>query len=235
MKRKTFLICVLILATLLGGCGMKTKENNNKEMYTREEVKQQMLDYLDEKYGEEFDVLDVVYKDWSRNWEKLYAVPKGKGKEYEFMVYRFKDENGEIYYTDDYFIIVKKDEYSEYLKTIIDQYYDEYRFIFYFPWNIEGKTSLDQNISFDEFQKYADEHLVLCVQLFIKEDREDVAEAKLNQLYNHLSKDMSSVAISVFGFNDENYEKNILSKISELDYSIDDLEFKLEIDWDKEG
>ena len=98
---------------------MKTKENNNKEMYTREEVKQQMLDYLDEKYGEEFDVLDVVYKDWSRNWEKLYAVPKGKGKEYEFMVYRFKDENGEIYYTDDYFIIAKKDEYSEYLKTII--------------------------------------------------------------------------------------------------------------------
>ena len=80
------------------------------------------------------------------------------------MVYRFKDENGEIYYTDDYFIIAKKDEYSEYLKTIIDQYYDEYRFIFYFPWNIEGKTSLDQNISFDEFQKYADEHLVLCVQ-----------------------------------------------------------------------
>lgn len=79
MKRKTFLICVLVFATLLGGCGMKTKENNNKEMYTREEVKQQMLDYLDEKYGEEFDVLDVVYKDWSRNWEKLYAVPKGKG------------------------------------------------------------------------------------------------------------------------------------------------------------
>lgn len=36
MKRKTFLICVLVFATLLGGCGMKTKENNNKEMYTRE-------------------------------------------------------------------------------------------------------------------------------------------------------------------------------------------------------
>ena len=235
MKRKTFLICVLIFAALLGGCGMKTKENNDKEMYTREEVKQQMLDYLDEKYGEEFDVLDVVYKDWSRNWEKLYAVPKGKGKEYEFMVYRFKDENGEIYYTDDYFIIAKKDEYSEYLKTIVDQYYDEYRFIFYFPWDIKGKTSLDQKITFDEFKKYADEYLVLCVQLFIKEEREDVAEAKLNQLYTHLSKDTSSVSISVFGFNDENYEKNILSKISELDYSIDDLEFKLEIDWDKEG
>ena len=37
------------------------------------------------------------------------------------------------------------------------------------------------------------------------------------------------------GLYKKNYEKNILSKISELDYSIDDLEFKLEIDWDKEG
>ena len=60
MKRKTFLICILVIAALLVGCGKEIKENNNKEMYTREEVKQQMLDYLDEKYGEEFDVLDVV-------------------------------------------------------------------------------------------------------------------------------------------------------------------------------
>lgn len=231
-KRKIVLICILVIAALLVGCGKEIKENSNKGIYTREEVMQQMLDYLDEKYGEEFDVLDVVYKDWSRNWEKLYAVPKGKGKEYEFMVYRFKDENGEIYYTDDYFIIAKKDEYSEYLKTIIDQYYDEYRFIFYFPWNIEGKTSLDQKITFDEFKKYADEYLVLCVQLFIKEEREDVAEAKLNQLYTHLSKDTSSVSISVFGFSNDNYEKNISSKKSELDYSIDDLEFKLVKNWD---
>lgn len=68
------------------------------------------------------------------------------------MVYRFKDENGEIYYTDDYFIIAKKDEYSEYLKTIIDQYYDEYRFRFYFSGDIKKKNNLDQNIAFDEFK-----------------------------------------------------------------------------------
>ena len=49
MKRKTFLICILVIAALLVGCGKEIKENNNKEMYTREEVKQQMLDYLDEK------------------------------------------------------------------------------------------------------------------------------------------------------------------------------------------
>lgn len=217
-KAKVILICILLFATILGGCGME-KENSNNEMYTREEVRQQMLEYLDDKYGEEFDVLDIVYKDWSRNWEKLYAVPKGKGKEYEFMVYRFKDENGEIYYTDDYFIIAKKDEYSEYLKTIIDQYYDEYRFRFYFSGDIKKKNNLDQNIAFDEFQKYADEHLVLDVQIFLKEDKEDVATVKLNQLYNYLSKDMSLVAISVFGFSDENYKEHILSKTSELDYS----------------
>ena len=97
IKGKTVLACVLVIAALLGGCGIKAKENSNKEIYTREEVKQQMLDYLDEKYSEEFDVLDVEYQDWSRNWEKLYAVPKGKGKEYEFVVYRLKDENGDIY------------------------------------------------------------------------------------------------------------------------------------------
>ena len=217
-KRKIVLICILVIAALLVGCGKEIKENSNKGIYTREEVMQQMLDYLDEKYGEEFDVLDVEYQDWSRNWEKLYAVPKGKGKEYEFVVYRLKNENGDIYYTDDFFIIAQKDKYGEHLKTYVDKYFDEYKFRFYFDWHTNEKNTMNQYTSFEEFDKYAKNNLCLTFLLFTKEGTEEKASTKFNSLYEDLSTVTTRGVLYLYDYSTANYNEHICKATNELEY-----------------
>ena len=122
--------------------------SNNTKKYTREEVKQQMLDYIENKYDMEFEVKDVAYKSWSRDWEDMRAYPKDGDPEDTFEVYRFTENNGEVYYTDFYFVDLMQDEYEEYIDGFIGKYFQEYKFVVGFGLPIKVENSFSTDITF---------------------------------------------------------------------------------------
>ena len=50
-----------------------------EKVMTREEVKQEMLDYIENKYDEEFEIYDIEYGSWDNGGvEIMRAYPKGE-------------------------------------------------------------------------------------------------------------------------------------------------------------
>ena len=58
--KKINIFLMLSLCILLGGC----KSAKEEKAMTREKVKQVMLDYIENKYDEEFEVFGMDYKSW---------------------------------------------------------------------------------------------------------------------------------------------------------------------------
>ena len=48
------------------------KKKKVKELSTMEEVREEMLDYLEDKYGEEFEMYNIEYAGWEVE-KRIYA------------------------------------------------------------------------------------------------------------------------------------------------------------------
>ena len=219
-------ILILVISTGLGGCNMCS---NNTQKYTKEEVKQQMLDYIENKYDMEFKVADIWYQTWGRDWEEMRAYPKGGDPEDTFDVYRYTEDSGEVYYTDFYFVNLMQDEYEEYIDRFIGKYFEEYKFIVGFGLPIKVENNFTKDITFEEFRKYAAINTNVTVQLFVPAEREEDIEEQQKSLYNELSENIRKGSFLVFGYSDEVYKTEIVGK--EKDYNTSEYSFRIEKNW----
>ena len=225
-------ILILVISTGLGGCSMCS---NNTQKYTKEEVKQQMLDYIENKYDMEFKVADIWYQTWGRDWEEMRAYPKGGDPEDTFDIYRYTKDNGDVYYVDNYLIFAKRDEYKKYIESFADEYFTEYGCKISFSWSVGEKNDLTQNISFSEFKEYADENLYLTIYLYVNEESESTAESCFEALCKELSQNIPQGHLYVFGFSDYYYQSDIKSAESDSEYNSENSVFKLEQRWDNDN
>eukprot|EP00831_Metopus_contortus_P031838 TRINITY_DN2586_c0_g1_i5.p1 TRINITY_DN2586_c0_g1~~TRINITY_DN2586_c0_g1_i5.p1 ORF type:complete len:163 (+),score=46.27 TRINITY_DN2586_c0_g1_i5:91-579(+) len=81
IKRIVSIICTFILITGMGGC-MNEEEKDNKKIKEQEangpeEIKDQIIGFLEKKYGKEFVPLSLEIDRWPYHWDDLSAYPKG--------------------------------------------------------------------------------------------------------------------------------------------------------------
>lgn len=206
--------------------------SNNTQKYTKEEVKQQMLDYIENKYDMEFEVKDVAYKSWSRDWEDMRAYPKDGDPEDTFEVYRFTENNGEVYYTDFYFVDLMQDEYEEYIDGFIGKYFQEYKFVVGFGLPIKVENSFSTDITFEEFKQYADKQTNVTVKLYLPSEDEEEIETEVENLYEDLSNDIGEGDLLVFGYSNEIYQTEIVEK--DKNYNALKSSFEIDKTWFRE-
>lgn len=110
--------------------------NHDKE----EKRKQEALTYLEERYGEEFEIESYRGMSYAYDYIKMYAYPKGYSDEaHQFQIQGRRNEEGEMEYTDSYVMVKLTDEYEAYIDPIIGEYFDEYKF--YVRFNSEWLTN----------------------------------------------------------------------------------------------
>lgn len=118
--------------------------------YTDDEYKIQILEYLNERYGEDF-VIDKI----EHNMYQPYAVNaighavSDLDKEFCFQIQGYSDKWGNITYYDTYVMYKIKDDYEKYMSDIARKYFDEFdlHMTFYSEWitvNIPADADLEK-------------------------------------------------------------------------------------------
>ncbi len=108
-----------------------TKEDSRKE---------EVLAYLEERYGEEFEIASYRGRSYAYDYVHMYAYPKGYEDEaHKFEIQGRINEEGKMEYVDSYVMIRLTDEYASYVDEIIDEYFDDYKF--YLEFSSEWMTN----------------------------------------------------------------------------------------------
>lgn len=194
---------------------MKSLNEKNQGKLTREEVKQEMLDYINKKYDMEFECESIDYADWySPGSEYMTVFPKGKtvsNPEDTFLVKRYKyKEKVEI--TDGYVGYLNFPKYKELSTSIIKKY---------FPTAIGGMPRyvrelypayLTPESSYEEFKEYTDNVLRISHSIYIGYDGN---LNDLEKIIESLTKDLNDVypigELYIYCYSNSYFEQEILS------------------------
>lgn len=161
-------------------------QNWMEEIKRRKEnpyVQQEMLSYLEEKYGEEFEMKSFkgIGEDY-QTYAEMIAYPKKEGEKYTFQVQGYQDSLGSVSCYDTYVTVKLTDEYEEYLSSIIGQYYDEYKLhlTFYSLW---VNNSLPVDTKLEDLWKMSPnvDYPLPVIFIFIPPEETDVNFEKLCQ------------------------------------------------------
>jgi len=131
IKRVFMVVLAIIILTGVCGCMKETDEGLEKKetkKYTMEEKKEMVLEYLKDKYDEEFEGIAYTPKDWSSGGDSFFVCPKSGTRKDGFEVWGIVNkENGEYEFTDGYFGVYIRDEYEKVMRGFIDEIYSEYK------------------------------------------------------------------------------------------------------------
>lgn len=124
---------------------------HNKSKYRNPQfVQQDIMNYLEDRYGEEFVMESYMGRGYSfNNYVQMYVYPKGKEDElYKFKVQGYFDKKGKMNYYDGYVMVKLRDDYENGVRKIIDEHFKDYKFYldFYSEWitnNLPPDTQLD--------------------------------------------------------------------------------------------
>lgn len=92
-------------------------------------IQQDVLRYLEKRYGEEFEIESYRGTSFAYNYVQAYAHPVGKQDDmYKFEIQGYENKLGGLNYYDTYVMVKITKEYEDYVDTILAEYFDEYKF-----------------------------------------------------------------------------------------------------------
>lgn len=150
--KKLFIIKILIIAIcVMGayGCSMVTKRNNTDNNDT---VIYELKEYFEYKYNTT-DYSFVAFREsgWDSAYDTLVLKTNIDGKDYNFEVLRYS-ENNEVKYKDNYYGLLIKKQYEEMLDNYIEDYFETFHVssstisIFY-PDNLDENSDVNELLS----------------------------------------------------------------------------------------
>ena len=102
--------------------------------------KEEVLAYLEERYGEEFEIASYRGMSYAYDYVQMYAYPKGYSDEaHQFKIQGRLNGEGKMEYVDSYVMVKLSDDYAACVDEIIDEYFDDYKF--YLEFDSEWITS----------------------------------------------------------------------------------------------
>ena len=228
--KKINIFLMLSLCILLGGC----KSAKEEKAMTREKVKQVMLDYIENKYDEEFEVFGMDYKSWDNGGvETMYAYPKGKNPNYYFYVERTRENK----ITDDYVIFTMQEVYEKKAKKIIKKYYPNAIVTVGIANSGPVPDNFRPNMDFDKFARYANKSVTFgCSIYLVAESEEDLDEKKVKQLEEELRKVNDVGKITFLGYSAKGFDQYIShdpfnTQEENRSYSTNGMNFEKDLSW----
>ncbi|MBS5914248.1 MAG: hypothetical protein E7L01_26920 [Paenibacillus macerans] len=131
-------------------------------------IKDKMLAYLEEKYGEEFSPLSFESSGFAYSYDTLWAYPKNGTKEDRFEVWGSRTEDGSYGMSDGYFGIYIKPKYEEVLSGFVSEIYKDFKLFTGFEEGVMADR-LNKNTKIEEI--YAPDELFFSdTVIFVNED-----------------------------------------------------------------
>lgn len=160
LSKRVVTMLLAIIITLLGVTGCMSKKPNP------EEIKNKMITYLQEKYGEEFVPISLSLRDHAYSSDRLYAYPK-KGTKKDLFEVSGQQEDGSYVMHDGYFGIYIKPEYEKVLSGFVGEIYKDFKLYTNFS---EGvlPDRLNKNTQVEEIYS-KDEYFFSDTAIFVKE------------------------------------------------------------------
>ncbi|MBO5087395.1 MAG: hypothetical protein J6C01_01860 [Lachnospiraceae bacterium] len=226
-KIKMILLILIGIAVLFLAACIAIKSYNHSKYQDEFYVQQEALEYMQERYNEEFIVMYNRGMGGAYNYVQLYAYPVTHRDEmHKIEIQGYYNKWGKLDFYDDYVMVRLTEEYEAYVDPIIDEYFDEYKF--YIDFNAEW---LRNNLSADtkledlwELKAGADYPLPE-ISLFIKLDDESM-KRKLDTLVQDLS--VSDIRCTGYvAFIKENKKYELL--IDDWNANVDGLDYKNDI------
>lgn len=169
MIRKILLI-ILIVIILIGVSSCMRKQS-------KPSVKEQVENYMKEKYNEEFKVVGGGTEGWNEPYEEIYVVSE-KFPDARIMIRRRK-EDGEM--IDNYMDHLMKKGIEDVMGEIVSGIYPESKVFFDTYGSPLGGTSPEMNV--EEYIKYIGNHLSLSLTICVSDpDYEINKDIDLKQL-----------------------------------------------------
>ncbi len=236
MKKSTKIILVITILVLISLVVLfvvkkilpAIERNQNMKVYKQEGyIEQDVMKYLEERYGEEFVIESIRGRSYAYDYINMYAYPKEHQEEsYQFKIQGRYNEKGILEYTDSYVMLKLRDEYEAYIDPVIDEYFDEYKFYMDFDseWitsNIPADAKLEDLWELDANVDYP----LPAINLFIK----SINGEEKKELKNMVSE-LSTTHVRCVGYvahinSEEKYE----SLINDWNSNVDGLDYEKDI------
>lgn len=181
---------------------------------TREEVKQEMLAHLQQKYGEDFVCQSIEYKSWAQpGYENMLAYPVEGDSDETFAVYRYDDGAS---YEDGYVGLLMKPRYLEFIELIIKRHFEENTITL--NYNYAYPSSFDSDISFEEFLRYANKknNITISIHVLVQEG---FTEKSLNTIFEEVKDELEQTIeigfLSISCYLETSYRADIEARVGQ--------------------
>ena len=122
---------IVLIMGIIVWIGNRIRIQHNINKYKNQDfVQQEMLRYLEERYGEKFVMQSFTGYGYSySNHAEMKACPEGQeDEEHTFQVQGYYNKDGTMDFYDTYVMVRLLKDYEAYLDPIIGEYFDEYKF-----------------------------------------------------------------------------------------------------------
>ncbi|GGH11093.1 hypothetical protein [Paenibacillus segetis] len=133
-----------------------------------EAIKNEMMTYLEAKYGEEFVPMSLSLSNFANSYDSLRAYPKNGNKGDSFEVWGTRMEDGSYSMSDGYFGIYIKPKYEAVLSGVVRDIYKEFKLFTDFGEGILPDR-LNKDTKIEEIYN-KDEHFRSNTILFVKQE-----------------------------------------------------------------
>lgn len=194
-------------------------KEKQEELPSREEIKQEMLDHLKDKYGEEFECATIEYKSWSQSgMELMEAYPKGGNPNDNFAMDRKTNEDGSITYADGYVGFLMEEKYVELLEPVVKEYFPESTVGIGYYSKYTYPEAFTKETTFEEFQEYAAKKIPVGIGVYIpmKPEEENEIIRRIEALETELEQLLPIGGLSVIGYQEESYQTDIVEDVYQV-------------------
>ena len=187
MKKIVLFLFVIFLMMGECGCGMK----NTKAV---------VLSHLESKYGGSFEMISFHGRNIDMPYDEIVMQDQYGNK---FYVYIEKDDNGKEVIKDQYYGILKEDEYAQIVRDILDKYLQDYKFFpnftaSFFDNKYDGEYALSDALREEKYQFFSNNYI------FMSEDNlRSVSESTFDELTKELENNGFSMFIAIHSVSSE--------------------------------
>lgn len=160
-KRVLLVALTIIISLGVSGCMKKNVDP--------EDIKAEMLSYLEEKYGEEFIPMSLSPSGFAYSYDNLRVYPKNGNKGDSFEVWGTRMEDGSYSMSDGYFGIYIKDEYEAMLSGFVGEIYKDFKLYTDFGEGGVLPDRLDKNTKLEDIYN-KDENFSSDTIIFVKQE-----------------------------------------------------------------